>query len=127
MKYSHQVGSVLVYKRAESHSVLEGGRHVGDGHISVTITLQFTPLLQSLDGSHAPSDTLLSRYKVCNRRRLSVEESEEREVQTNVCVQALSVKCGAAAASCFLLHLNDSQRDELLTVSALITLIDPDC
>lgn len=52
-RYSlHEVRSVLVDKGTESQSVPEGGRHVGDGHIPVVLTLDPAPLLQRLDGSH---------------------------------------------------------------------------
>lgn len=64
-------------ERAESQSVPEGGRHVGDGHISVALTLQFTPQLQSFDGSHAPQQPSNRRGASARRRSPSKAEMDK--------------------------------------------------
>lgn len=74
-----------MYERTKSQSVPERGRHVGDGHISVALTMHFTPLLQSLDGSHAPSrdrDAGTVQTESATGGGLSAEEPEEREINT---------------------------------------------
>lgn len=50
--YSHEIGSVFVYQGTESHAAPEGGGHVGDGHIPVSVAPDPAPLLQSLHGRH---------------------------------------------------------------------------
>lgn len=42
---------------AESQTVSEGGGHVGDGHIPVTLALDPAPLLQSFHGRHPGAQT----------------------------------------------------------------------
>lgn len=67
--------------------------------------MHFTPLLQSLDGSHAPSatETLYGADGVRNRRRSECGGAGGKRDTNKVSVQDLTVNCGAAAASCFLL------------------------
>lgn len=94
-----------MYERTKSHPVPERSGHVGDGHVSVALTVQLTPLLQSLDGSHAPGAAQAAHTTRATGGGLGVREPEERERQKNkVSAQGLTVNCGAAAAaSCFLL------------------------
>lgn len=50
--YLHEIRSLFVDEGAESQTVPERGGHVGDGHVSVALTLDPAPLLQSLHGRH---------------------------------------------------------------------------
>lgn len=95
----HQVRSVLVYERTKSQSAPEWSRHVGDGHIFVSLTVHPAPLLQSLDGSHVP---LSYRHCAQSVRTLRRRRPGGRWDGNKVSAQGLTVNCGAAAASCFL-------------------------
>ena len=51
-RYSHEIGSVFVDHGAERQPVPERRGHVGDGHIPVSVTLDFAPLLESFNSRH---------------------------------------------------------------------------
>lgn len=70
----YEVGSELVYESAEGQSISERGAHVADAHISVSLALILTPLLERLDRRHPLQKTSLNarthaRDSLLNNRR----------------------------------------------------------
>lgn len=99
---------MLVNKRAKRQAAPERRGHVGDGHVSVALTMQPAPLLQRLDGSHRFSQrnrgtSLLSKW--ARGRGLSAEEPEESSEVKKAAAPQLRPVSGSFLSDCFLRSL----------------------